>query len=168
MRLSAKEDVGASADAVFAALSDFDGFERAALRRGAELRRVEGEPQGGAGMRWAARFRFRGRPREAEITLSRHEPPSLIAAEAVSPNLHVDVQTQIVALSRTRSRIVLVIEARPRTLAARVMIQTARLARGRIERRLAKRLRAFAQGIEAQAAAAEPQPAGQWRRGSAG
>ena len=38
MKLSTREDIAASIDAVFAELTDFDGFERAALRRGSRGR----------------------------------------------------------------------------------------------------------------------------------
>ena len=66
MKLATREDIDAPIEAVFEQLSDFDGFERAALRRGAEVRaHRRADRHVGAGMAWKRRVRL---PRQASAS----------------------------------------------------------------------------------------------------
>ena len=56
MKFSTKEDIDAPIDAVFEMLCEFDQFERAAMRRGAEVQRVDQLAEPGVGMLWEAAF----------------------------------------------------------------------------------------------------------------
>ena len=56
MKFSTNEDVEAPIDAVFEMLCDFESFERAAMRRGAEVQRVDQLVAPGVGMIWDAVF----------------------------------------------------------------------------------------------------------------
>ncbi len=51
------------------ALSDFDAWERGAMRRGAEVERTDALARPGPGMAWAATFPYRGKRREIEVRL---------------------------------------------------------------------------------------------------
>ena len=61
MKFSAREDIAAPIEQVFASLCDFEGFERQAMRRGAEVQRVDPLTQPGVGMKWQVSFNMRGR-----------------------------------------------------------------------------------------------------------
>ena len=54
MKLEAKHDVEAPAAFVFAQLADFEGWERAAMRRGADVTRLDTLRTVGPGMTWTA------------------------------------------------------------------------------------------------------------------
>ena len=56
MKFSTKEDIEAPLDHVFARLTDFDGLERSALRRGAEVTRVDTQAKAAGGSIWDATF----------------------------------------------------------------------------------------------------------------
>lgn len=156
MMFSAREDLEAPVEFVFDALSDFDGYERAALRRGAEVTRIDRMLQAGPGMTWRAVFTFRGRPRRMNIVLQAFERPTLLRFDGESKNLEGELAVEIVALSPRRSRVGVKLEVRPTTLAARIMLQSLRLARGRLVTRFKERVRNQATEIEER-----------WKRGGA-
>lgn len=153
MQLTAKEDIDGPIDRVFAMLTDFEGYERAAMRRGAEVSRSDTlrlAPHDVArvGMAWNARFNFRGRERTAHIKLAALDAPNSFRVDFTSPNLDGDMMVELLAMSRNRTRVSLVLEVRPKTLAARLMMQSLKLARGNITKRFALRVADFAKDIE--------------------
>ena len=76
MKFSTKEDIDAPIDAVFDMLCEFDQFERAAMRRGAEVQRVDQLAEPGAGMQWEAAFDMRGKRRELQVEMDRFDRPT--------------------------------------------------------------------------------------------
>lgn len=151
MKFSCREDVSVPAEAVFDSLSDFAAFERAALRRGARLRRLDSLRQPGAGLSWDVTFPFRGKQRQMIADLRRFEPPEVIEFAGVSPNFEMVLGFALVALSRQRTRLHAEFEIRPRSLGARLMVQSAKLGRASLNTRYSKRIAALARDIEARA-----------------
>lgn len=148
MKLSTREDIEAPAEAVFAAVSDFAAFERAALRRGAEVVRTDLSAEPGPGMTWSVRFRARGRMRRIVCTLDHFDPPNALVCKIDGHGFSGTMTANLVALSRARTRLAVQLEILPRTIAARLLIQTARLTRGAHVRRFEERVQKFAAGIE--------------------
>jgi len=151
MKLATREDIDAPIEAVFRQLSDFDGFERAILRRGADVQRVDDLAAPGPGMAWKTSFSFRGRQREARIVLDDHLPPDRLRASVRSPGLEVDILIDLVAMSRTRTRMNFALDARPKSVPARLMIQSLKLARHSMSRRFRNRVSDFAADLEVRA-----------------
>lgn len=56
MKFSTREDIDLPIDQVFAQVSDLDQFERAALRRGVKIRRMDDSAQPKVGMAWEMDF----------------------------------------------------------------------------------------------------------------
>ena len=56
MNFSSHEDIEAPAQAVFAALSDNEQFQRVMQQRGVAMRRVDDRPEVGPGMAWEIDF----------------------------------------------------------------------------------------------------------------
>ena len=54
----------------------------------------------------------------------------------------------VVALSRTRSRLLFDTNVRPRNMRARLMLQTAKLGRGQLERKFAERIQLFVSELQ--------------------
>ncbi len=148
MKLVAKCDVEAPAAFVFAQLADFEGWERAAMRRGAEVMRTDTLGSAAPGMTWDAQFPYRGKERKATIRLDAIAPiTGLTLSGKSAPTdgiLQIDVQDQ----AAKRSRIELRLEVRPNTIAARIYVQSLRLARARVDRAFARRLGQLAAEIE--------------------
>jgi hypothetical protein len=148
MKLSASEDIEAPLDRVFAEISDFGAIERQALRRGAEVRRTDTLSAPGAGLKWHAAFRFRGKPREADIVMTEYTPPDRMVFHCVTGGLHTHTVIDLVALSRSRTRIALHSTLDPKTLSARLLVQSLKLAKGGIDKRFRKRMASFAKHFE--------------------
>ncbi|MHA6344561.1 SRPBCC family protein [Roseivivax sp. CAU 1761] len=148
MKFAIREDIEGPLDRVFAALSDFEAMERAARRRGVELDRAGEVARPRAGLTWQARFPFRGSAREAEIRLAEFAPPERMVFDGVSGGLETRTVLDVVALSRTRTRVAGEVELVPRTLSARLLVQSLKLARGSVEKRIKARASAYAGELE--------------------
>lgn len=148
MKLATREDIAAPIEAVFEQISDFDGFERAALRRGADVVRTDNLGVPGAGMAWRTGFEFRGRERKADLELVEYDAPNGMRLEAKSPGVEIDMVIELVAMSRGRTRMNMSVDARPRTIPARLMMQSLKLARQNVLKRFRKRVGEFAADVE--------------------
>ncbi len=148
MKLVAKYDVEAPAAFVFAQLSDFDGWERAAMRRGADVMRVDKLTRVAPGMTWDTQFRYRGKDRAATIRLDAITPTSALALTGMSAIVDGMVQIDILDLAAKRTRVEVRLEIKPKTIAARIYVQSLRLARARVERSFAQRVALLTSEIE--------------------
>lgn len=145
MEFASSEDIAAPLDAVFAELSDFDAIERQILRRGVQIER---HGDFNSGMSWDATFSFRGKSRDAKITLTDYTPPDHMEFQSVSSGLTVQSRVEFVPLSRTQTRVSVRVTLDPRTLSARLMVQSMKLARNKLNARFAKRMKEFARDLE--------------------
>jgi carbon monoxide dehydrogenase subunit G len=148
MKLSGRTDIGAPIAFVFAALSDFEAWERAAMRRGADVHRTDKLRAAGPGMTWQARFAWRGRERNLQVRLTKLQPLLNLAIDFDGPSVEGNLNIDLVELSAKRTRMLMQVDLKPRTLAARLFIQSLRLAKRRVQRRYDARLAAVAQDIE--------------------
>lgn len=148
MKLAAKYDVDAPVDFVFRELMDFDAWERMAIRRGAEVVRTDTLAQPGAGMEWLAQFPYRGKPRSARIRLETATPHALLVLKLRSSLIEVDVVIELLDLAVARTRITVKSEVKPKTIAARIYLQTLRLARKKVDATYAQRIAQLAVEME--------------------
>lgn len=154
MNFNAKQDIEAPADQVWQALTNFKGWERAALRRGAEVTRTDRLSGMGPGMSWLGRFDFRGQRREMTVRLVEVDPGSRLVFKGATKLFQGDVELELVAMSSRSSRLHVKADIRPQTLTARIMLQSLKLAKGRVQKRIEKRLGDFAASVAGQPAAA--------------
>ncbi len=147
MKFSANEDIEAPSEAVFAAITDFAVFEHAALKRGAQLRRTGTEGAVGVGIGWLGTAPFRGKQRQISLRVAGYQPPGGLHLRGETGNLDLSMSLEVMALSRGRSRLHVDLEVLPRTLTARLLLQSAKIGKGGLDRRFKARVRAFADGI---------------------
>lgn len=148
MKLAAKHDVEAPAAFVFAQIADFEGWERAAMRRGADVTRSDSLRVPGPGMAWDCQFRYRGKDRRASIKLDAIAPISSLVLSGTSAPVNGVLQIEVLDLAAKRTRIEVRLEVKPNTLAARIYVQSLRLARSRVERGFSQRIAQLAAEIE--------------------
>ena len=148
MKFATKEDVEMPLEALFQRVSDFEGYERAAMRRGAEVVRVDTLTQPGEGMRWKAAFDLRGKRRNIEVVLSEYDAPNAMVFDAESQGLDVRMVLDLMALSRARTRLSITVELSAKTLSARLLLQSLKLARTNITKRFKLRVADMAKDME--------------------
>lgn len=147
MKISTREDIDAPIAHVFAKVSDFQNYERAAMRRGVQVRRINGQDITGPGMAWQAEFDFRGKRRTMDIVLEDYEAPTELKFAATSGGLTGTCEIELIALSPGKTRMKLVVDLKPQTLSARLLVQSLKLAKGRIETRLQTRIAEFSADV---------------------
>jgi carbon monoxide dehydrogenase subunit G len=148
MKLFRNEDVEAPVAFVYAALSDFDHWERAALRRGAEVTRLDTLAVPGPGMIWNVAFDFRGRRRLVDLRLVALEPAQTLAFAGQGASMNGRALLDLVEMGPKRTRIALTIEVEARTLAARLLLQSLKFASNRVNRSFAERTGRLAADLE--------------------
>lgn len=149
MKLSGRTDIGAPVAFVFAALSDFEAWERAAMRRGADVHRTDKLRNPGPGMTWQARFAWRGRERQLQVRLTKMVTSLNLALDFDGPSVQGNMNIELVELSAKRTRMLMQVDLKPRTLAARLFIQSMKLTKNRVQRKYDARLQGIAKDIEA-------------------
>jgi len=148
MFLSAKEDIEAPIDHVFALMTDFDSIERTAMRRGIDVQRCDSQTEPGTGMEWQVEFEFRGKMRNMTLTLTEFDSPQALTFEGVSQGLSGTVSVDLVAMSKTRTRMSVDLELEASTLSARLVLQSLKLARTKINKGFHLRVANYATELE--------------------
>jgi len=148
MKFSTREDVEAPIDYVFSQLSDFAALERSALRRGAEVQRIDKLTCDGPGMLWDTAFDLRGKRRAMRLELISLDAPNSMRFASSSPALNGDLILELVALSRGRTRMSMDMEIKPKNLSARLLVQSLKLAKSNVTKRFEMRIASYARDLE--------------------
>ncbi|WP_170328842.1 SRPBCC family protein [Ruegeria arenilitoris] len=148
MQFTAREDIEAPINAVFEMVADFERFERMAMRRGIEVRRLSGHMGVVPGTQWETEFKLRGKPRQVAIEMAECDPPSLLRFDAVSKGMNGVTIIEFLALSQRRTRLSVDMSLAARSLPARLLLQSLRLGQARFRRQFQFRLSEFAREME--------------------
>ncbi len=148
MKFSTRCDTDICAVDLFARISDFDRIESILLRRGATVQRIDPAQEPGTGMGWNIGFDWRGKARDLRLEVIRFDRPERVSLAGQSDSFTIDTDMTVVALSRTRSRLLFDTNVRPRNMRARLMLQTAKLGRGQLERKFAERIQLFVSELQ--------------------
>lgn len=145
MELNIKQDFDAPIEYIFERMTDFEAHEKRALLADVVINSKTATPDAST---WNVTFEWRGKERNAEIEVSeiiKNEHMSVVAA---SPNLFAEADLKFLSLSPLLTRIRLKSTLKSKTLKARLMIQSARIAKKSIEKRLQNRLGGLAAELE--------------------
>ena len=148
MKFSTKEDVEAPIDAVFTMLCDFESFERSAMRRGAEVQRVDQMNVPGPGMTWRVAFDLRGKRRELTLEMVTFDRPNEMVIDSMSQGLAGQMSFELMPLSRNSTRVLVALEIKPLTLSARLWVQSLKLAKTTLTKKYKDRVAEYARGME--------------------
>ncbi|MEM8978025.1 MAG: SRPBCC family protein [Pseudomonadota bacterium] len=148
MKFSSRDDINVPANVIFERISDFDTWERLALRRGIRVQRTDSYEDIGPGMAWDVAFRFRGKPRTLSAQMVKFDSPHEIGFAGSVGGLVMNYAVDLIALSPRRTRISTALDLKPETLSARLLLQSMRLARTRLKAGYKDRTAHFANTIE--------------------
>ncbi len=146
MKLKSQNDINASVGDVFAKMSDADRWEAMSRTRGMKVSRIPNEPMR-QDTEWLVKGPYRGKVREFSIRLQSIVPDDKLVFISVSSGMEFTVTVMTTALSATETRLSVELVAKPRTIAARFILQSAKLARGRLLTQFRKRMSDIANGI---------------------
>ena len=148
MRLTTKQDIEAPVAFVYKTLTDFDGWERNAMRRGADVNRTDKLRQPGPGMTWIAKFFYRGKDRTVTARVDAMDAPVHLTMAAFSPVVEGQCRLDLLEMAARRTRLHIVFDIKPKTFGARLYFQSLKLAKARVERSFQKRVAGLAAEIE--------------------
>ncbi|WP_166416826.1 SRPBCC family protein [Cochlodiniinecator piscidefendens] len=148
MKFSTREDIQAPIHEVFAAVSDFQAFERLALRRGATVHPRTSLVQANALKGWDLGFKFRSKDRQVAAELVRNEAPNGLDIITISTGLRGEVNVELLALAANRTRLSVTTELKPTSIGGRLTVQSLKLVKSNLTRRYKKRIAEFADEIE--------------------
>ncbi|MEJ8561372.1 SRPBCC family protein [Yoonia sp. GPGPB17] len=147
MKFSTREDIEAPISYVYGRVTDFANFERRAMRQGIDVScRTTGDAA--MGTVWDISFEFRGRLRKVAAELTRLEPEQAVEIESQSDGLTAITQVELVALSATRTRVLVSFDMRAKTLTARLLLQSLKLAKTKMTKRFKARVLEYSETVE--------------------
>lgn len=147
MNFTTHQDIDAPIDYVFRRVSNFDAYERQALRQGAQVTRVDGQGPVGVGATWDVAFTYRNKDRKLRATVIEIDGPTTLAVETLATGLASVTRVTLVALSTQTTRINVTIDLTAKSLSARLLLQSLKLAKSNLNRRFAKRIRDQVSGL---------------------
>ncbi|SDE29409.1 hypothetical protein SAMN05421538_105175 [Paracoccus isoporae] len=142
MKFSTRVDKAISAEQLFDSVANFDRLERMLMRRGVVVSRVNNISSGTA-RAWDLAFDWRGQQRELRMLLVQYDRPEKLAYTGQSQSFEIRLDMSVVALARQKSRLIFELEVKPRNMRARLALQTAKLGKAQIDRRVADRVAGF-------------------------
>ena len=148
MKFSTRQDIAAPIDYVFGRTADFEAIERQAMRRGIAVDRADNLDCTGLGMRWDVVFPYRGKSRNIKGELTEYDMPNSYLIQSVSGGVEADFDVEFLPLSRCRTRVIVGLQLSPKTLSARLLLQSLKLAKNSLDERFAKRIAQFASEVQ--------------------
>lgn len=148
MEFKAREDIEAPLSYVFGQITDFPAFERSIMRRGGDVIALEGPKAPEVGARWDVHFRMRGKERVARATLVDVDPSQGLTIEVSSENIDGKCQVELVPLSRSRTRLNVVVATKPTSLPAKLLFQSMRFGKHRMTQRFKTMVMGYAEDVE--------------------
>ena len=148
MQFSSVQDVNAPLDFVFQQMSDFEGYEAYGLRAGADVERQDTLTGKAAGMQWKVEGDLRGKRRKINIELTEYRPDNLLKFFVKSSGVEATATMEAMALTRKQSRIKVTTVLKPKTISARLILQSAKLAKNSMNRKFNHRFWTYANHIE--------------------
>lgn len=136
MKFKVSEDIDAPQPFVFAHLTDFTTLEADLRGRGARLDRVGGWIESAEGVAWEGEVTVREKPRAVAARITSYAPHETCVVDSTIGGMQCHYELNFIALSPQVTRVAAVLDLSAKTMTARLLLQTLKLARGRVLQRL--------------------------------
>ncbi len=147
MRFTSKQEITAPAAFVFQQLADFEFYETYALRMGAQVERKDDYHLPQPGMCWSIKGHFRGKDRALDLTLDSYNPSDSLSYIGSAKTMNAEIKLDVIRVSSTQTRLEIIIDVQAKGLAARVTLQSAKLAKKSMDRKFDAHMRDIATNI---------------------
>ena len=148
MRLTSVQEINAPIDFVFWYLADFETHIATAAGYGAEVERIDSGAEITVGAKWSAQARIRGKDRQFDVEMVDFRPTQSLEFTIVSNNAVIDLSMSLSPAGPSKTQAKLVAKSRAKSIAARLLLQSAKLAKNSINRRFDLRVRDLMGRIE--------------------
>ena len=138
MKFSTRIDFDEPVTTLFDRLGSSDNLEKLLVRRGASISRIDSARESGTALGWMIGFDWRGRRRDLRLKVTRFDRPQRISMTGQGDSFDLEIDLSIVALSKSRSRVIFETGIRPRNMRARLLLQTAKLAKPQLDAKFAR------------------------------
>jgi len=148
MKFETIEEIDAPRDFTFARFTDYTRYENLARSYGADLRRVGGFVEVSEGATWRGSIPIQGRTRGVEAEVTKYSPADYARIDTAVGGMNVVFEMRFEPLADEKTRLIAVAELQAKTLAARLVIQSAKLARKRVQAKITSKIVALANEYE--------------------
>lgn len=148
MLFEAREEIETPRDFAFSRFADFTRYEASVRQYGADIRRVNGFTEIAEGCSWRGSAVVRGKARGVEATITRLDRPDHAQMKTTVGGMTVDVDLYFTELGPEKTELRATAQLKATTLAARLILQTVKLARRQIQGKIAARVVALANQCE--------------------
>lgn len=149
MKFSTREEINVPIDQVFAAMVDFETMEERIVARGGSAQRLDDLQTKGPGMAWDIAFTFKGASRQLEARVAQYKPYERIRVESTSDGLDGEMICNLSETKSGKTQLNMSVELKPKTLSARLLVQSMKLAKATMNKRFKNRIAEFGREIEA-------------------
>lgn len=150
MIFETREELDVPRDFAFSRFADFTRYEDAARSYGADIRRVNGFARIAEGVSWRGSVVVRGKTRGVEATVTRLQRPEHARMDTSVGGMAVGVDLFFEEIGPDRTLVRVCAQLKATTLAARLILQTVKLARKKIQDKIDSRVVALANQYEAE------------------
>ena len=145
MEMNTKQDIDAPVEFVYDYLTNFESHQKRAILAGID---VKPNLTGPEVYSWNLDFEWRNKERKMKLMVANLQRPESMTLSVDSSNLLAEVDLKLLELSPKLTRMRVKASINGKTLRARLMVQSARLAKQTIQKRLKNRLAGLGSEIE--------------------
>jgi len=148
MEFTARDDIEAPIDFVFEQVTDFPTFERSIMRRGGDVERIAGGDGANIGTMWRVKFQMRGKERKVKAEIVEVDRPNGLTIDLSSVSADGTMVIELVALSRSRTRLIVTAASEAKSIPAKLLFQSLRFARAKTDTKFRALVSNFAEDVD--------------------